>query len=365
MMKQFKQNTKGYKILTDSGFQDFAGISYMGDDSTNTLKFENGNEIECSPDHKIYLTQGSSKKTDDLAIGDTVISRHSAIKLVKKSVNTAIVPLFDVIDVANGNRFYANEILVSNCEFISFDETLINPFTLNQMQGIEPIDKTGQVRWYTKPTKGNIYLVALDPSIGTGGDPAAIQVFEAGSNRQVAEWTHNKTSIENQINLLKEITSYLLSITEQSTDIYWSVENNTIGEASLVTIRNIGEENIPGVFLSEPAKLGQAKKFRKGFTTTNPNKLSACAKLKSLVENRKIHLYSRKLISELKTFVSVENTYRAKPGETDDLVTALITIIRMMETLKGFIPELQDIREVSEFTMPLPFLMSTSGNRLY
>ena len=252
------------------------------------------------------------------------------------------------------------------CEFIIDSETLINPFVLNQLHGIDPRETQGTVRWYEKPKKGSIYLVSLDPSLGTGGDPSAIQVFEAASCHQVAEWCHNKTSIENQVKLLKEITTYIVGITEQPTDIYWSVENNTLGEATLVTIRNIGEENIPGVFLSETVKPGQTKKYRKGFNTTNTNKLTACAKLKSLIESKKMLLYSKKLISELKTFISVENTYRAKPGETDDLVTALITTVRMMETIKNYIPSLSEVRELNEESMmPLPFLMSTSGNRYY
>jgi hypothetical protein len=262
-----------------------------------------------------------------------------------------------------GDERFEREI---NCKFISFDETLINPFTLNQLQGVDPLEIQGTVRWYIRPTKGNIYIVALDPSLGTGGDPSAIQVFEAKTNRQVAEWCHNKTSIENQVKLLKEITTYLVSVTEQATDVYWSVENNTIGEATLVTIRSVGEETIPGIFLTEPVKLGQTRKYRKGFNTTNTNKLAACAKLKSLIELKKLSIYSRKLISELKTFVSVENTYKAKPGETDDLVTASITVIRMMETLKGYIPDLAEIRSTTdENAMPLPFLMSTSGNKYY
>ena len=36
----------------------------------------------------------------------------------------------------------------------------------------------GQTRWYKKPTAEYTYAVALDPSMGTGGDYSAIQVFE-------------------------------------------------------------------------------------------------------------------------------------------------------------------------------------------
>ena len=65
-----------------------------------------------------------------------------------------------------------------DCEFIISDETLISPTKLIDLEGVsEPLYKTGQVRWYKKPQKGRIYTVALDPSLGTGGDPSAIQVF--------------------------------------------------------------------------------------------------------------------------------------------------------------------------------------------
>lgn len=261
-----------------------------------------------------------------------------------------------------GAERFAREIL---CQFVTFDETLINAFKLNDLFGVEPLEVQGQVRWYTRPKKGNIYLVSLDPSLGTGGDPSAIQVFEAKTNKQVAEWVHNKTPIEAQVRLMKDITSYLVSVTEDPHQVYYSVENNTLGEATLVTIRNIGEENIPGVFLSEPVKVGQVRTYRKGFNTTNTKKLAACAKLKSLVESDKMPLYSKKLISELKTFVSLENSYKAKTGETDDLVTALIVIVRMMEALKNYIPDLEEFHMDSESLMPLPFVMSTSSSSYY
>ena len=151
-----------------------------------------------------------------------------------------------------GEERFRREML---CEFIIFDETLINPLHLVEMAGIEPLEKQGQVRWYKKPEKGCTYIVGLDPSLGTGSDPAAIQVFELPELKQVAEWSHNRTIVQRQVVILKEICAYLAD-TAGGTNIYYSVENNTLGEAALMAIENIGEENIPGVFLSEPRKLG-------------------------------------------------------------------------------------------------------------
>jgi len=73
------------------------------------------------------------------------------------------------------------------CEFIINDETLIAPTKLIDLQSTNPIYKTGQVRWFRAPQPDRIYVVSLDPSLGTGGDPAAIEVLEANSTEQIAE----------------------------------------------------------------------------------------------------------------------------------------------------------------------------------
>ena len=244
------------------------------------------------------------------------------------------------------------------CEFIIWDETLINAGHLIELQGKDPIETQGQVRWYKKPNKEATYLVALDPSLGTGGDPAAIQVFELPSFEQVAEWKHNKTPVQQQIGILIEITKYLSEFVSE-TNLYYSLENNTLGEAALVSLAEIGEENIKGTFLTEPARAGNVKRYRKGFNTTHKSKLSACAKLKNLIETKRLTLHSRPLISELKTFVAHGTSYAAKVGETDDLVMATVLIIRMAQLLQSYVPELDSKMKdnLDDFIEPMPFIM--------
>jgi len=236
------------------------------------------------------------------------------------------------------------------CEFIIADETLINPNTLIAMEGIEPITRMGQVRWYKKPVKGSIYTVSLDPSLGTGSDPAAIQIFEANTVTQVGEWKHNKTDIPTQIKLLAQINKYIVECTNEPNNVYYSVENNSIGEAALVSLNEYGENNIPGIFISEPGKK------RKGFNTTNKSKLTACAKFKTLLESKKLTVNSRSLISELKAFVAHAGSYAAKIGDTDDLVMASLLNIRMIQELGSYHFELDSyVKDHEEFVAPLPF----------
>ena len=245
------------------------------------------------------------------------------------------------------------------CEFLIFDETLISSSCLIDLQGINPIEKQGQIRWFKKPSKGNTYVVALDPSLGTGGDNAALQVFELPSCIQVAEWQHNRTIIQGQVRVLKEICSYIYEQIGTENDIYYSVENNTLGEAALIAISELGEENIRGMFLSEPARAGHQRKYRKGFTTTNKTKLVACAKLKTMLEHKQLTITSANLISELKNFVASGGSFAAKTGETDDLVMAALLAIRMIQVLQNFDPDLDNKLKGSdiEFIEPMPFIM--------
>ena len=235
-------------------------------------------------------------------------------------------------------------------EFIIADETLINPNTLIELTGIEPVQRMGQVRWYKKPEKGNIYVVGLDPSLGTGGDPAAIQIFEANTTTQIGEWKHNKTDIPNQVKLLAQINKYIVECTNEPNNLYYSIENNSIGEAALVSINEYGEANINGIFLSEPGKK------RKGFNTSHKVKLAACAKFKTLLESKKLQINSRSLVSELKTFIASGGSYAAKIGDHDDLVMSTLLVVRMLQQLGDYHYELEShMRDHDEYIPPLPF----------
>lgn len=243
------------------------------------------------------------------------------------------------------------------CEFIINDETLISAIKLLDLEGMEPIYKTGQVRWYKKPERDKIYVIGLDPSLGTGGDPAAIQVFEANSTVQVAEWRHNKSDIPTQIRILNDIVQHIYDITGDDKSIYYSVENNTVGEAALISIAEWGEENIRGYFLSAIHDPG-TKRMRKGFNTTNKSKIAACAKFKNLVESGRMKINSRSLISELKNFVASGTSYAAKLGETDDLVMSALLVTRMLQLLQTFHSELDgQIRDHGDALIePMPFI---------
>jgi len=250
------------------------------------------------------------------------------------------------------------------CEFLIFDETLINSLKLAAMAGNDPIIQMGQVRWYKKLDKNKSYVIGLDPSMGTGGDFAAIQVIELPTYEQVGEWQHNLTAIPGQVRVLKDICTYIATETKSDTNIYWSVENNGIGEAALLVINDFGEENIPGLFISEPIRKGHVRKFRKGFNTTHSSKTTACARLKTMIENDRLLVRSKPLVTELKNFIASGSSFQAKPGKSDDLISATLLTLRMMTVMKDWDPTVYNtfsqIEQDDDYEMPMPIFISTN-----
>ena len=369
MTKHFKNNKKGYKILTPDGWQDFAGIAQTGVQDIIRLEFGEKIWIECTPDHGLYNFWNMLTPAEKWCIGDKVSSTHGPLELtniIKKEKSMT----YDVIDVDNGNKFYANGVVSSNCEFISFDETLISPIFINEefpSMGVDPAFSVGAVRWYKKIEPNKTYAIAMDPSMGTGGDNAAIQIWQFPEFIQVGEWFHNKTPIPQQVRLMHSILKYIeeemIEGGQQRSEpeIYWTIENNSIGEATLICIDDMGEDNFPGIFLSESKSHGHARAFRKGFNTTNRKKLEGCSKMKSMIESKRMQIRSKALVRELKFFVAKGNTYQAKPGESDDLVMSVMLIVRMLQELSSWDDEItemmSDFAGEADYLEPMPTML--------
>lgn len=330
MPKEFYHNLKNLRVLTPSGFQPFAGISLMKITNVWRLTLDTNEWLECSDTHKIYVNGDEHKPMNELVPGDQVFTLAGFKPIVSIEDTGRTEPVYDLVEVSGGHRYYTNGVLSSNCRFISFEETLINPMKLAALVPQSPTRTVGQIRWYSDPRPDKTYIVALDPSMGTGGDNAAIQVIELPTLVQVAEWCSNRAPIEQQVKTMRDILEEIQTF--GSPECYWSVESNTLGEAALVVIRDTGEENFPGTMLHDPKnRLGGKTGRRAGFVTTNKSKLESCARLKNLIESGRLKLCSKALLSELKVFVSKANSYEAKTGQRDDLIMALILAVRMIE----------------------------------
>lgn len=233
------------------------------------------------------------------------------------------------------------------CKFVSYQETLISGIKLaliKEKTVREHIAVTKKVRWFKEIEYGFTYVVALDPAGGTGGNNAAIQVYELPSMKQVAEWNDNTTLIPEQVKLVNQI---LREIEYQMFDkgarniedhLFWTVENNSIGEAAIIAIQQMGFENFPGTIINEPRRT-RTGKIRRGMTTSKATKKTACFHMQKLIETMRLEICSVPLHKELNDFIKYgedEGIYKAKSGTTDDLVSALLLITRMIDVVAKF-----------------------------
>lgn len=261
------------------------------------------------------------------------------------------------------------------CEFITAEETLIDSTVLRRLTGAQPVFKMGTIRWYEKIHQNRIYLVSLDPATGTSGpdgDRAAIQIYELPDMRQVGEWCCNKTAAKGQTKVLLDILCYihgeLSSFSEQTMNpdnsIYWTFENNGVGEAIGAVITESGLDNFPGYFIREPKRRGRGRNKMGLFTSAKP-KMTACIKLKSLLETDRLTIKSKALISEIKHYIKKGSGFEAKAGLKDDLVSATLLTVRLLDIVKDYDPEMtKKLREVidieGEAIIPMPFVMLSS-----
>jgi hypothetical protein len=341
------RKNKKFQILTDSGWEDFDGVIKHQD--KECLVVHAGDfQIECTPDHEFFRTDFSKVAAEDLELEDKIWAHNSIVSVIDIEFSH-VQPVFDIINAGKNHRFLANNLLVSNCEFVGAEEILLDPQFVANMTTKQPIENRNNVRWYEKIHPNHTYAIGLDPSMGSGGDYAAIQVYDVTTMTQVAEWQHNRQLVEKQFEVVIDIIYDILDVVKNENQIYWTVENNSLGEAVLLAIRDIGEDNIPGIMLSDGKK-------RKGYNTNSQTKLAACMKFKSWVESGKLMINSKNLLSELKNYVATGKSYAAKQGETDDLIAASLIVVRMIIFLNQYNSDLSDIVDEDEYLPPMPFL---------
>jgi hypothetical protein len=217
------------------------------------------------------------------------------------------------------------------CQFLSNDPLLIDTVVLANLtkliERVRPAGKSGEIVFYKEPAPNTTYLVGMDAATGSGNDYTAIVVYDFPGLEQVAEFRSNTMSSVTAYHMLKKI----LKIYERAKgNVYFSVENNGVGEAVMALFE--ADENPPETaeFVSET---GQK---RKGMTTSGKSKIKACLTFKEMIERNGIHIKSKAMLAELKNFVRSKGSYAAKTSSTDDLIMATLIAVRLLEEIASY-----------------------------
>ena len=210
------------------------------------------------------------------------------------------------------------------CHFLSSEAMLISSMVLSTIKPKQHVRELKEFKLWDSFSPEKSYIVAVDPSTGIDNDFSVIEVFEFPTMIQVGEFRSNTC---NTTQLYQALKGILLMMERVGCQIFYSSENNGIGEGLLVCIEN--DENAP-----EHAEfITQADSKRAGFGTTNKSKIKACIKLREMFESGKIEIKSEHLLFELKNFIRTKASYEAQPGATDDCISAVLVVIRILEEI--------------------------------
>jgi hypothetical protein len=223
------------------------------------------------------------------------------------------------------------------CEFLTSESMLIDPLVLSTLTEVlkreSPPEEYKEVKFWKQIVPGTTYLIGVDPATGSGKDFSVISVFSFPAMEQVAEFRSNTMSSSFLYIVLKNI---IRRLERDNCIVYFSVENNGVGEG-LISLYESDETPPESELVSETGK------DKRGFFTTAKSKLKACLALKSLLERDSITIHSPVLLQELKTYIRTKGAYAAQLGSTDDAVSSILVIIRMLEEIATYEQEAHNI----------------------
>ena len=213
------------------------------------------------------------------------------------------------------------------CSFLGSSNTLVSTSKLNVLAPEDCLEETSEgLKIFEHEVKDQIYFLQADVSRGQGSDYSAFTVIDGTTTpyKVVASYRNNTVSPFSFPVSIK-------SAAEKYNNAYVLIETNDIGgQVSSILYNDLEYENVlmtkilgrKGQVLSQG--FGGSSRTEMGLRTTTQTKKLGCAILKRLVEEDKILLNDERIITELTTFVSKSNTFRAEDSHNDDLVMTLV-----------------------------------------
>ena len=209
------------------------------------------------------------------------------------------------------------------CCFLGSANTLINADTIARMSAKHAEYSKDNLDILEQPKKENFYFISVDTSRGVGGDFSAFTVIDTTVYpfKVVAKYKDNKIAP-----LL--YPSIIQKVAKDYNNAYILVEINDIGQQVADILYNELEyENM--MWVGSDARYGQylsssGKNANLGVRTSKQVKSIGCSTLKALVENNKLLIFDKDIISELSTFIESSGTFKADIGYHDDLTMTLV-----------------------------------------
>ena len=331
-----------YEILNSSKeFVNFLGIEKSDKKSGYKVTLENDLEIVVSEDH-IFLANSKNMFVKSLVPNKTYITTEEGDFFVKSIERVSGYEFFDIVDSV-GCNYFANKFLNHNCSFLGSGDNFIAEKYMQRIEDeeIKPPIKQEYIdlnMWiWEDPEPGEDYYLIIDSSSGHGEDFTTINVFK--TNEYTEETKVTKKGKTKKIKVTKnkstQVAEYYGKLApQQAAELayqYGKKYNNAYticdvtGGYGVETVRKLFEFGYENIHHSEvthkPTRdrlQGYIKKGQKkmgdgsivnvdlipGFFIGN-NRGQVLLEMQAAIHNKYVIVRSQRLLSELKTFVTV------------------------------------------------------------
>lgn len=330
---------KRFKIKTPFGYKRFAGMATSDHTEYYEISFSNGEMVKCSGEHGFWTSNNTLIRAKDLLCGFDLKSETGVWEVSNIKTVSAPTKMFDIVEVFNGEHSFvlANSLKTHNCQFLSFEKTLVDTDVLDFYKTPAVIEEINDFKIYKDELEHDdgLLIVTIDPSAG-GEDYSVIQIWEIAPDR-----VYELASLVDQFADASVIFDKLLWL-QDFMKIRWRYqpdesliifERNGIGEglAQILTQTEKAIENLEmPIFYDDRGKAGLHT------TQTIKNKLAL--QFKNLVEFDKMKINDPLFIDELYGFVrNGSGSYSGKAGYHDDRVTcAFLMVYYLMNIFADF-----------------------------
>jgi hypothetical protein len=244
------------------------------------------------------------------------------------------------------------------CEFLGSTNTLISGSKLAQLVYRDPIARHDKLEIYEMPIKedanetqlDHLYAITVDPSEGRNMDDSSFSVFDVSSvpYKQVAKY--NSSSISPVL-----FPTIIYNTAKLYNNAYVLVEINNTPQIADTLHQDLEYENVvkieTGNKKAQSMGTGFGRGIQLGIKMSPQVKRIGCSNLKTLIENDKLIINDFDTISQLTTFVSSLNSFKAEEGSNDDIVMTLVLFAWM--TTQQYFKEIvnHDLRRQMQLEM--------------
>jgi len=314
-------NNKRFKLKTPHGYNHFNSLAITNHKSFIEIQLKNG-IINCSESHKFW-------QNDDWVnagnLDNTYISNHKISNIRKYEYNKL---LFDIVEVKNPDNSFLlhNSIKTHNCQFLTFEKSLIDTNILDFYEIEPPIKTINDFEIYKEELShpDSLIVITIDPS-GGGDDNSVMQLWEISPKKvyQLASIANNSLDASQIFEKILWLQIFLKTqwnyLPDESLIIF---ERNGIGEGVsqilTQTEKAIEELEIP-IFHDNKGP---------GLHMNPTSKQKLALQFKNLIEYEKLIVNDMEMIEELYGFIRHKNgSYSAKSGYKDDRIMAAFQIV--------------------------------------